>query len=146
SMKTQTIDGDNFEYANFSEVNALPTSYTHNYRVEGYLSRLNYDYDEKYFASASFRRDGSSRFRYRVGWGNFWSVGAGWGVDKEAFMSNVKFVNQLKLRVSYGVTGNDDLNSYYPWRAVYAPNNNGEPGYAQASLGNPNLSWEISKS
>src|SRR5690606_38675940 len=104
------------------------------------------DYDEKYFASASFRRDGSSRFRYRVGWGNFWSVGAGWGVDKEAFMSNVKFVNQLKLRVSYGVTGNDDLNSYYPWRAVYAPNNNGEPGYAQASLGNPNLSWEISKS
>jgi len=146
SMKTQTIDGDNFEYANFNEVNALPNSYTHNYRVEGYLSRLNYDYNEKYFASASFRRDGSSRFKDNVRWGNFWSVGAGWAIDKEEFMNNIKFVNQLKLRASYGVVGNDDLDSYYPWRATYAPYNNGEPGYAQSSLGNPLLTWETSKS
>lgn len=146
SMKTQIIDGDNFEYANFNEVNALPYSYTNNYRVEGYLSRVNYDYSEKYFASASFRRDASSRFKGVVRWGSFWSVGAGWGIDKEAFMRNVKFVNQLKLRASYGVVGNDDVGGYYPWRATYAPANNGEAGYIQSSLGNPDLTWEVSKS
>ncbi len=144
SMKTQTIIGENFEYANFTEINALPSSYTHNYRVEGYLSRVNYDYDEKYFASASYRRDGSSRFYKDVRWGNFWSVGAGWTIDKEKFMDNLMFVDQLKLRASYGVVGNDDLSSYYPWRATYAVNNNGEPGYVQASLGNRELTWETS--
>ncbi len=145
SMKTQTIIGDNFEYANFTEINALPSSYTNNYRVEGYLSRINYDYDEKYFASVSYRRDGSSRFYRDVRWGDFWSVGGGWTVDKENFMQNISFVNQLKLRASYGVVGNDDLSSYYPWRATYAVNNNGEPGYVQSSLGNRELTWETSK-
>lgn len=145
SMKDQVIPGDNFEYANFTDINALPNSYTNNYRVEGYLSRVNYDYDEKYFASASYRRDGSSRFNRPVRWGNFWSVGAGWALDKEAFMENVAFVDHLKLRASYGVVGNDDLSSYYPWRAVYAPNDNGEPGFVQSSLGNPDLTWETSK-
>jgi TonB-linked SusC/RagA family outer membrane protein len=144
SMKTQTIIGDNFEYANFTEVNALPSSYTNNYRVEGFLSRLNYDFDEKYFFSASYRRDGSSRFYEDVRWGDFWSVGAGWTLDKEKFMTGVKFVDMLKLRASYGVVGNDDLSSYYPWRATYAINNNGEPGYIQSSLGNRSLTWETS--
>ncbi|GAB1472675.1 TonB-dependent receptor [Bacteroidota bacterium] len=145
SMKTQTIIGSNFEYANFTEVNALPYSYTNNYRVEGYLSRLNYDYDEKYFLSASYRRDGSSRFYRDVRWGDFWSVGIGWTVDKEKFMAGVEFVDMLKLRTSYGVVGNDDLSSYYPWRATYSVNNNGEPGYIQSSLGNRELTWETSK-
>jgi outer membrane receptor protein involved in Fe transport len=143
-MKTQTIIGDNFEYANFTEVNALPYSYTNNYRVEGFLSRLNYDFNEKYFFSASYRRDGSSRFYEDVRWGDFWSVGAGWTVDKEKFMTGVEFVDMLKLRASYGVVGNDDLSSYYPWRATYAINNNGEPGYIQSSLGNRSLTWETS--
>lgn len=146
SMKTQTIIGDNFEYANFSEVNALPNSYTNNYRVEGYLSRVNYDFDDKYFASASYRRDASSRFKDDVRWGTFWSVGAGWTLSKEAFMTNVKFVNNLKLRASYGVVGNDNLSEVNPWKAVYTPSDNGEPGYVQASLANPLLTWETSKS
>lgn len=145
SMKTQTIIGGNFEYANFTEVNALPYSYTNNYRVEGFLSRLNYDFDEKYFFSASYRRDGSSRFYKDVRWGDFWSVGMGWTLDKEDFMSGIKFIDMLKLRASYGVVGNDDLSSYYPWRASYAVNNNGEPGYIQSSLGNRSLTWETSK-
>ncbi|MFA6770660.1 MAG: SusC/RagA family TonB-linked outer membrane protein, partial [Bacteroidales bacterium] len=144
SMKTQTIIGDNYEYRNYTEIGSLPTSYTNNYRVEGFLSRLNYDFDEKYFFSASYRRDGSSRFYKDVRWGDFWSVGAGWTIDKEEFMAGVKFVDFLKLRVSYGVVGNDDLSSYYPWRAVYGVNNNGEPGYIQSSLGNKELTWETS--
>lgn len=146
SMNTQTIPGDNFEYANFTEINAFPNSYTHNYRVEGYLSRINYDYDGKYMASASFRRDGSSRFYKDARWGNFWSVGAGWSLDRENFMDDVNFINRLKLRGSYGVVGNDDLSSYYPWRATYEPNDNGEPGFVQSSLGNDELTWETSKS
>ncbi len=145
SMKTQTIAGNNYEYANFNEINANPNSYTHNLRIEGYLSRLNYDYNEKYFASASYRKDASSRFSPSTRWGDFWSAGAGWAIDKESFMDNIKFVNQLKLRVSYGVVGNDGLDNYYPWRATYAPSNNGEPGYVQASLGNRALTWETSK-
>ncbi len=145
SMKTQTIPGTNFEYANFTEINALPNSYTHNYRVEGYLSRVNYDFDEKYFASASYRRDASSRWHKDSRWGNFWSVGAGWSLDKENFMKDVRFVNRLKLRTAYGTVGNDDLPGYYPWRAVYAPNDNGEAGFVQSSLGNKELTWEVSK-
>lgn len=145
SMKTQSIFGKNFEYANFTEINALPNSYTHNYRVEGYLSRVSYDYDNKYFASASYRKDGSSRFYKDVRWGDFWSVGAGWALERERFMENVDFVNMLKLRASYGVVGNDDLSSYYPWRATYGPHDNGDPGYVQASLGNMDLTWETSK-
>lgn len=144
SMKTQSILNDNFEYANFTEINALPNSYTHNYRVEGYLSRINYDYDRKYFISASYRKDGSSRFYRDVRWGDFWSVGAGWALDREHFMDDIKWVNMLKLRTSYGVVGNDDLSSYYPWRATYTTADNGEPGYVQASLGNRALTWETS--
>lgn len=146
SMQNQSVLGNNFEYANFTEINALPNSYTHNYRVEGYLSRLSYDYDEKYFASASYRKDGSSRFSSKARWGDFWSVGAGWALEKEPFMDHVDVVNVLKLRTSYGVVGNDDLSSYYPWRATYRPADNGEPGYVQATLGNADLSWENSGS
>lgn len=145
SMKTQSIHGNNFEYANFTEINALPTSYTHNYRVEGYLSRINYDYDGKYLLSASYRRDGSSRFYKDVRWGNFWSLGGGWLLEKEKFLKDVSFIDMLKLRASYGMVGNDDLSGYYPWRATYAVNDNGEPGYVQASLGNKKLTWETSK-
>ncbi|MCI1719688.1 MAG: TonB-dependent receptor [Bacteroidales bacterium] len=145
SMKSQIIKGSNFEFKNFAEINGIPTSYEDNYDVEGYLSRANYDYDNKYFASASYRRDGSSRFYKSVRWGNFWSVGGGWRIDREAFMKDVKFVDMLKLRVSYGVVGNDDLESYYPWRATYYPYPNGsEPGFLQSSLGNKDLSWEVS--
>src|SRR5690606_10865773 len=78
-------------------------------------------------------------------WGNFWSVGAGWSLDKENFMKDVRFVNRLKLRTAYGTVGNDDLPGYYPWRAVYAPNDNGEAGFVQSSLGNKELTWEVSK-
>lgn len=145
SMKTQSIFGDNFEYANFTEINALPNSYTHNYRVEGIFSRVNYDFNNKYYASASYRKDGSSRFYKDVRWGDFWSVGAGWSLDREAFLQEVDEISTLRVRASYGVVGNDDLSGYYPWRATYAPNDNGEPGYIQSSLGNMNLTWETSK-
>lgn len=146
SMKGQIIAGSNFEFKNFSEISGTPSSYVNTYRIEGYLSRVNYDFDEKYFASASYRRDGSSKFYKDARWGNFWSVGAGWRIDKERFMQNVKFIDMLKLRASFGVVGNDGIDGYYPWRASYSPYRNGmEPGYLQSSLGNMELTWEDSK-
>jgi TonB-linked SusC/RagA family outer membrane protein len=144
SMKDQKFDG-NFELGNYSNLNTTPNSYTHTYATEGYLSRFNYDYDSRYFLSGSFRRDGSSRFYTDSRWGNFWSVGGGWRIDREKFMSGFGFVDILKLRASYGEVGNDNVGSYYPWRATYeVAQNAGEAGYIQNSLENKELKWEVS--
>lgn len=145
AMKGQIMIGDNFEFGNYTEASGTPSSYINSYRVEGYLSRLNYDYNNKYFFSASYRRDGSSRFEKSSRWGNFWSIGGGWRIDMEKFMHNVKWVNILKLRASYGIIGNDDLDSYYPWRSTYSLYRHGmEAGYLISKLGNKSLTWESS--
>lgn len=145
SMKDQKFDG-NYELGNYSNINTTPKSYTNTYATEGYLSRFNYDYDSKYFFSGSFRRDGSSRFHKDSRWGNFWSVGGGWRIDKEKFMPQESFVDLLKLRASYGEVGNDDVGGYYPWRATYEVAQNAEEaGYIQSSLGNKKLKWEVSR-
>ncbi|MFH0760604.1 MAG: SusC/RagA family TonB-linked outer membrane protein [Bacteroidota bacterium] len=82
--------------------------------MEGYFSRANYIYDNKYYLQASLRDDGSSKFKYNENrWGIFWSVGAGWRISSEKFMSNAKWVDDLKLRGSYGVIGNQNGISSY---------------------------------
>jgi TonB-linked SusC/RagA family outer membrane protein len=145
SMKDQKFDG-NYEFANYSNLNTTPSSYTHKYTTEGYLSRINYDYDDRYFVSGSFRRDGSSRFYKDARWGNFWSFGAGWRIDRVDFLADVSSIDLLKLRASYGEVGNDNLDSYYPWRATYEPAQNAaEAGYIQSTLGNRDLQWEVSR-
>ena len=151
AMKDQkNSTGTNYELANYSNINTpAPTSYSNVYRTEGYLSRVNYSYDNRYFLSASFRRDASSLFAPETRWGNFWSIGGSWLIDKEAFMSRLEFVNLLKLRASYGEIGSDNISSsagYYPWRAVYEQAQNAsEAGYIQSSLGNAALQWEVSR-
>ncbi|OAV71897.1 Outer membrane cobalamin receptor protein, SusC/RagA family [Bacteroidales bacterium Barb4] len=144
SMKDQKFDG-NFEFGNYSNLNTTPDSYTNKYATEGFLSRFNYDYDSQYFLSGSFRRDGSSRFYTDSRWGNFWSVGGGWRIDKEEFMAGIDFIDILKLRASYGEVGNDNVGSYYPWRGTYkVAQNAGEAGYIQNILENKTLKWEVS--
>jgi TonB-linked SusC/RagA family outer membrane protein len=137
----------NYELVNFTTTNSL-TSYQHNYRNEGYLGRLNYGFDDKYFLSGSFRYDGSSRFYKDVRWGSFWSVGGGWRLDREAFIQNIPQINMLMLRASYGQVGNDGLSSYYPWQALYRMNRNNanEPGFDQSSLPAFELTWESNNS
>ncbi|SFT38516.1 TonB-linked outer membrane protein, SusC/RagA family [Algoriphagus locisalis] len=112
-------------------------------RIESYFSRLNYVYDDKYSFSASFRRDGSSRFYEDVRWGNFFSVGAAWTIDQEAFF-NSSYIQLMKLRASYGQVGNNKVDGYYPWQALYdlGYNNASEPGILQASLAARDLVWE----
>ncbi len=133
----------NVELINFTTTNEL-TSYVNNYNSEGYLSRFNYNYDDKYFLSASFRRDGSSKFFSDVRWGNFWSVGGGWRIDREAFMAGITGVDLLKLRASYGQVGNDSGISNYAWQALYGLdyNNAYEPGALQSTLKSEDLVWE----
>ena len=119
-------------------------SYTNNYRVESWLSRVNYDFADKYYISASFRRDGSSRFHKDYRWGNFWSVGASWRISQEDFMRNIAWINNLTLKASYGVQGNDNLGSLYAWQAFYNLGypNGANPGAVVTSLESKELKWE----
>jgi TonB-linked SusC/RagA family outer membrane protein len=151
SRNTQLLSG-NTELSNFTTTSNL-TSYKDRDRSEGYLGQLNYDYDQKYLFSASIRRDASSRFNEDVRNAYFWSVGAGWRLDREEFMKPVSWVNMLKIRSSYGLTGNYqtlDANldpNYYPTLPLYDVNNNAlEPGFSQSTTrDNRNLKWEVNK-
>ena len=146
------IADGNTELINFTTPTALE-SFTNNYTTEGYLARLDYDYADKYYFSASFRRDGSSRFDSETRWGNFWSVGGAWRVDQEAFFPKNSWINVLKLRASYGEVGNDsnlenDPNdngiSFFASQALFALDNNNaeEPGILFDQIASPNLEWE----
>ena len=119
-------------------------SYTNNYRVESYLSRVNLDFADKYYISGSYRRDGSSRFHKDVRWGNFWSVGASWRISQESFMRNIRWIDNLTLKASYGVQGNDNLGSLYAWQAFYSLSypNGANPGAIVSSLESKELKWE----
>ncbi|MDE6422302.1 MAG: SusC/RagA family TonB-linked outer membrane protein [Muribaculaceae bacterium] len=78
-------------------------------RLLSYFFRGNYSFDDKYMVSASFRREGSSKFGPKNRWGNFWSLSGGWRINRENFMKDIDWINDLKIRVGYGVTGNNGL-------------------------------------
>ena len=117
-------------------------SYTSEYNVEGYFTNLQYNYDEKYFVSASFRRDASSRFAKENRWGNFWSVGGAWLINKENFF-NASWVDQLKLKLSIGQQGNDNI---YDWAYtdVYSLTAASDTQMSASfwRIGNPDITWE----
>ena len=133
----------NTELVNFTTTNSL-TGYRNVYTTEGYLARANYNFAHRYYLSASFRRDASSRFYKDARWGNFWSVGGSWRIDQEPFMTAVPWVSQAKLRASYGSVGNDGTSSWYAWQSLYSINRNANtPGFLQStSAGNKELQWE----
>lgn len=120
-------------------------SSTTTYMTEGFLARAQYDFAGKYFASASFRRDASSRFAKGHRWGNFWSVGGAWLISAEDFMQGADAVDMLKFKASYGQQGNDNLGSLYPYSDQYTHSFNaatGEYSIALSYKGNENLTWE----
>lgn len=121
----------------------LATSSRSEYAFESFFSRVNYNYLNKYFASASFRRDGSSRFGPDRRWGNFWSIGLGYTLTEESFMEKVKFFDYLKIRTSYGQTGNAEIGNY-AWAGLwgFAREYDGEPGASPSQIANPILTWE----
>lgn len=131
-----------FEFGNFSNIVRLD-GFSSRKSIEGYFLRANYNFDNKYFISGSFRRDASSVFSSDSRWGNFYSVGASWSIDKEKFMEDVSFVNKLKLRASYGEVGNDDLADFFLYQARFGITSNAaDGGFRISDLGNNNLQWE----
>ncbi|MBV8324725.1 SusC/RagA family TonB-linked outer membrane protein [Chryseobacterium sp.] len=144
----------------FSDLNG----YNDNYAVEGFLSRVNYGYANKYFVNASFRRDGSSVFSPENRWGNFFGLGGAWMASNEDFLKGNKIITSLKLKASYGEQGNDALfypgsvslnhRSYFGWGRNYKayqdqyeniPDAGGNTSIVQVYVGNKNIKWETSK-
>lgn len=120
------------------------TGYRIDYSLLGYLLSTQYDYQGKYFFSASYRRDGSSRFAPSTRWGNFWSVGASWRIDREKFMlSTTDWLSALTLKASYGAQGNDNLGTYYASSGLYTiVSQAGENALVSDRLATPGLKWE----
>ena len=115
-------------------------------KLESYLARVKYNYDERYFLEGSFRRDGSSRFHKDNRWGNFYSIGASWNMKREAFLQDVNWVNMLKLRASYGEVGNNMGVSLYGYMALYNIDKNaGSPALLKQSLSAPDIKWETTQ-
>ena len=134
--------------------------YAKAYNVEGYFSRVNYDFDNRYFINASLRRDGSSVFSPDNRWGTFYGIGAAWDITQESFMEDVVFLSNLRLKASYGQQGNDAI-LYESSRTRTGDNDNrnyyahvdqfdvinaggGVPGVSFVTLGNKDLVWETS--
>lgn len=117
-------------------------SYASSYNVEGFFVSAQYNYDQRYFASASYRRDASSYFNKSNRWGNFWSVGAAWVINHEKWF-NASWVDMLKLKLSYGEQGNDDIGAFN-YIDIYnlsaSSSTTMTPSFAQ--IGNPNITWE----
>ena len=145
------------ELGNADGTNGKQTSsYTAEYITQGFLARIQYDYGNKYFASASYRRDGSSRFAPGHRWGNFGSLGAAWLISSEEFMHDISWIDMLKLKVSYGIQGNDNLypnsnysRKYYSYSDNYTHSYNEQTGQYSVDLsykGNRDLTWESSHS
>lgn len=139
--------------------NALKTPYTASstdrYSTRGWFGRAQYNYDEKYFASFSYRRDGSSRFAKDSRWGDFGSFGLAWVLSKEEFMKPTSsWLTFLKYKLSYGVQGNDNLllqnstkSNFYPYEDIYrVVNVSDEPAATLYIKGNPDITWETSHS
>lgn len=142
TKRNQTAE-NNIELINFVETTNLESFFDVR-TEESYFSRINYNYNNKYYLSTSFRRDGSSIFSPENKWGNFWSVGGTWSMDKEKIIKKIKWINLLKLRSSLGQTGNiQGLNSFASRDLFELGNNNQDaPGILRASFAPENFSWE----
>ncbi len=127
--------------------NATMNSYKESNRYVAFFGRVMYNYDEKYIASISLRRDGSSRFGVNNKWGWFPAVSLGWRLTQEEFLKDVSWLEELKVRAGFGMTGNQDFDNY---KSLFLVKTNGNfyydgkwsTAYAPASNANPDLSWE----
>lgn len=117
------------------------------YRLESYFSRLNYDLTDKYHLSLSLRRDGSTRFAEAVRWGTFYSVGGAWNLGREGFLSGIGFLDDLKLKSSYGTAGNQALPGSFPYLGTYLAGANigAANGVTYDNPANLALTWETQK-
>ncbi|MBO0951314.1 SusC/RagA family TonB-linked outer membrane protein [Fibrella forsythiae] len=128
-----------------------PTSAEYQNRLLSFFGRLNYSYDKKYLATATFRADGSTKFAPENRWAYFPSGSLAWRFSQEEFMKSLKFVDDAKLRVSYGAAGNNRVNDYlyaqlYNTSAQYALGESVLPAFSPVALAQANLTWETTYS
>lgn len=133
------------DFDNFQENFGVPSGSTSGFTIESYFSQFNYNFDQKYYFSASIRTDGSSRF-VNEKWGTFGSVGASWIASNEDFLSDNKLLSYLKLKTSYGITGDQAGVGFWSGFNTYSSGVLGDGlSIAPADNGNPDLTWETSK-
>ncbi len=108
------------------------------------FGRANYNYDNKYYLTATMRRDGSSKFGPDNRWGNFPSLAAAWRITEESFMKNLTDISNLKLRLGYGMVGNSNIGTYLFGSSMSAMSTPLGTGYRATKISNPNLKWETS--
>ena len=160
-----SIQRDNFEGNNIS-VQGIPAesqsfyslgsastvlgvgSFLSQWTINSFMTRINYDYNDKYLLTLTLRRDGSSRFGENTKYGNFPGIAVGWNVSNEPFMKGITSIDLLKIRASYGSVGNQGVVPYQTQgllsRTIYAWNATGAFGYRPSTIGNPDLKWESS--
>ncbi len=136
---------DEISTLNAGTISSATTTQEKN-NLESYLFRINYSYNDKYLLSVSSRWDGSSRFGANNKWGYFPAVSVGWNIGKEKFLENNPLITNLKIRGSYGATGNNSIGNYTSL-AVASPvaailGGSTTPGFNVTSYGNPDLTWE----
>lgn len=159
-----TVQGNNFDENGFFSTNVpreelglralqygIPKTVSSSARANtllSFLGRANYNYKSKYLFTVSFRADGSSKFSENNRWAYFPSGAFAWNLNKEKFMKNLKFISNTKLRLSYGVTGNNRINDFSRLQSLdildYYATNGGAPLYAilPDNLGNADITWE----
>ncbi len=140
ASKSNSFDPNNTELAGAITENGSD-SYTTDYNTEGFFGRVQYDFDDKYFFSGSYRRDASSRFHPDNRWGNFWSAGGAWVINRENFF-NVSQFDLLKLKASYGSQGNDNIGNFRYVSTYNVVNSQGHPAAVPSTLGNKDITWE----
>ena len=121
------------------------SAYSWGNSIVSVLSKAEYNYDGRYFVSGSFRRDGSSKLSEKERWGNFWSVSGSWKINNEAFLKDVDWISNLRIRGSYGVNGTLPSNNY-GWMSLtsYGYKYNQNPGANVTTIADENLTWETS--
>lgn len=142
------VDLGNSELQSVSTAGTVSsTAYNWGNSIVSGLSRLEYNYKQKYFLSSSYRRDGSSKLGTDNRWSDFWSVSGSWILSGEEFMKKLTFMDNLRIRASYGTNGTLPNNNF-EWRELTSYSNKylGQPAGLYASLYNPTLTWETSKS
>ena len=141
---TNFVNSKVTDFANATVYQNL-TSYTSSYFLEGFFSRAEYNFANKYFLSASYRVDGSSRFAKNKRWGDFWSVGASWNAKSEQFLQGVEWLEFLKIKASYGTQGNDNIGVNRVYENLYRIDRvDGEASLTQTFRAAPDVTWEKS--
>lgn len=145
---TQYTDFSNPEFSNAAAYQNL-NSYTYEIARDAYFLRGDYNFADRYYLNASIRRDGSSIYSKDNRWGTFWAVGASWRMKEEAWLKDVKWVDNLKVKASYGTQGNDNILNQgiiHAYADQYSVDRvDGSAAFSKSLRGNPDLTWEKSK-